>query len=162
MYQNYCPCYLHLYMACFLTNCLQNARDAASANPFFSKFSGENTPRLPFGLAAAAPRYFAPEALIHPPPPPAKILATGLTTLIGLKEERRHEIRPYHNKMGPKWQCVWNTFVTYCISYLVLKSVWKQLNFQLKASSVGSTRWSFFRHFLMVSNVINDQSKQPC
>ena len=50
IYQNYCPCYLHLYMACFLTNCLQNARNAASDNPFFQNFLGENTPRPPFSF----------------------------------------------------------------------------------------------------------------
>ena len=44
MYQNYCPCYLHLYMACFLTNCLQNARNAASDNPFFQNVLVEDTP----------------------------------------------------------------------------------------------------------------------
>ena len=54
MYQNYCPCYLHLYMACFLTNCLQIARNAASDNLFFQNFLGENTTRPPFGLAPAA------------------------------------------------------------------------------------------------------------
>ena len=81
MYQNYCPCYLHLYMACFLTNCLQNARNAASDNPFFQNFLGENTPRPLFGFAPEAldisrrRRSYAPPP---PPPPPAIRLATGL------------------------------------------------------------------------------------
>ena len=41
-------------MACFLTNCLQNARNAASDNPFFQNFLGENTSRPSFGLAPGA------------------------------------------------------------------------------------------------------------
>ena len=62
MYQNYCPCYLHIYMACFLTNCLQNARNEASDNPFFQNFLGNISRRR---------RSYAPL-------PPCKILAKGL------------------------------------------------------------------------------------
>ena len=67
MYQNYCPCYLHLYVAYFLTNCLQNARDAASDNPFFSNFFGGEYPQIPLRARACGARYFAPEALIRTP-----------------------------------------------------------------------------------------------
>ena len=90
MYQNYCPCYLHLYMACFLTNCLQNARNAASDNPFFQNFLGENTPRPPFGLAPVELDICAGGAHTNsppPPPPPAKILATGLYSV---DKEKHH------------------------------------------------------------------------
>ena len=63
-------CYLHLYMACFLTNCLQNARNVASDNPFFSEFPGGKYPQTPLRARACGSRHFAPEALIRPPPPP--------------------------------------------------------------------------------------------
>ena len=71
----YCPCYLHLYMACFLTNSLQNSRHAASDNPFFSKFSGgeyRQTHPPPLWARAGGAWHFVPEAVIHTPPPQQK------------------------------------------------------------------------------------------
>ena len=63
MYQNCCLCYLYLYMACFLTNCLQNTRNAALDNPLFQNFWGKIPPDPPMGLHQT--HSYAP-----PPPPP--------------------------------------------------------------------------------------------
>ncbi len=47
MYQNYCCCYVHFYLPCFLTKCLQNAKQNAVSDNLFSQFSGEDAPKPP-------------------------------------------------------------------------------------------------------------------
>ena len=69
MYQNYSPCYVHLYMACFLTNSLQNARNAASDNLFFKFFLGRIPPHPPTGLRLRRSTFCGGGAHTHPPPP---------------------------------------------------------------------------------------------
>ena len=71
MYKNYCPCYLHLYLPCFLTNCLQNARNAVSDSPFFQNFLGGGYPQTPLRARPSALE-ISRQRRSNAPPPPSK------------------------------------------------------------------------------------------
>ena len=51
---NYSRFYLHFWLPCFLSNCLQNAQNAVLGKLIFQNFLGEDTPRPLYKLAPAA------------------------------------------------------------------------------------------------------------